>query len=97
VTSVCVNHMATSRHFPSTGADVVSKSDTSPPTLAELLRELATELATLLRQELTLARTEVSQSLTLLFSSLGALVTGFAILYAGFCWCSRPLYSVSPR
>jgi len=62
----------------------VTKSDTSPPTPAELLRELATELATLLRQELTLARTELSQSLTLLSSSLGALVTGFALLYAGF-------------
>ena len=72
------------RIFPGTGADVVSKSDNSPPTLAELLRELATELATLLRQELTLARTELSHSLTLLFSSLGALVTGFAMLYAGF-------------
>jgi hypothetical protein len=62
----------------------VSKPDTSPPTLAGLLRELTTELATLLRQELTLARNEVSQSLTLLLTSLGALVTGFAVLYAGF-------------
>src|SRR5258708_4447473 len=70
--------------FSGTGADVVSKSDTSPPTLADLLRELATELATLLRQELTLPRTEVSQSLAQFLSSLGALVTGFALLYAGF-------------
>jgi hypothetical protein len=81
---VCVKHLATASHFPWPDANVVSKSDTSPPTLAELLRELATELATLLRQELTLARIEVSQSLTVLFSSLGALVTGFAMLYAGF-------------
>jgi uncharacterized membrane protein YqjE len=70
--------------FPDTGGNVVSKSDNSPPTLAELLRELATELTTLLRQELTLARIEVSHSFIRLFSSLGALVTGFAMLYAGF-------------
>jgi hypothetical protein len=76
-------HLATAWHFPGTGAEVMSKSDTSLPTLTELLRELATELATLLRQELTLARTEISHSLTRLFSSLGALLTGCALLYAG--------------
>ena len=53
----------------------------SAQTLSGLFHQLTTQLATLLRQELTLAGTELFQSLTRLLSSLGSLVAGFALLY----------------
>lgn len=53
-------------------------------TVTGLLRQFTTQLATLLRQELTLARLELYQSLTRLLRSGGALVGGIALLYTGF-------------
>ena len=58
-------------------------SDSSSQTVAGLLHQLTTQLATLLRQELTLARTELYQSLARLLSSMGVVVGGIALLYAG--------------
>ena len=53
----------------------------STQTLSGLFHQLTTQLSMLLRQELTLARTELFQSLTRLLGSLGAMLTGFALLY----------------
>ena len=56
----------------------------SSQTVTGLLRQLTTQLSTLLRQELTLARLELYQSLTRLSQSAGAFVSGIALFYAGF-------------
>jgi uncharacterized membrane protein YqjE len=67
-----------SRHAVPPGADRNSE------TVLGLLQRLTGELSTLFRQELALAGAEVSRSLTALLTSLVSVVSGGAVLYAGF-------------
>jgi len=50
--------------------------------IAGLWHQLTTQLATLLRQELTLARTELYQSLLQVLSSVGTVLVGIVLLHA---------------
>jgi hypothetical protein len=52
--------------------------------IADLLRRLMEELATLFRQELTLASAEISGAMSKLSRGLISVATGGAVLYAGF-------------
>lgn len=52
--------------------------------LGELFAELANEMTTLVRQELTLARTELSQKATRMGRDVAFLALGGAVAYAGF-------------
>ena len=70
-------------------ADVVRHADPrgtdrNAETVSGLLRRLTRELSTLFRQELALAGAEISRSLTALLVSLVSVVSGGAVLYAGF-------------
>jgi hypothetical protein len=51
--------------------------------LGELLGELAQDVTTLVRQEVTLAKTEISQKVTRVGMHLGFLAAGGAVAYAG--------------
>lgn len=52
--------------------------------LGELFGELASEVSTLVRQEMELARTEVSQKTSGLGRDAGMIAAGGAVAYAGF-------------
>jgi uncharacterized membrane protein YqjE len=63
---------------------VPGSTDRNSETVLGLLRRLSRELSTLFRQELALASAEISRSLTTLLMSLVSVVSGGAVLYAGF-------------
>jgi Putative Actinobacterial Holin-X, holin superfamily III len=63
---------------------VPQSADRNSETVLGLLRRLSRELSTLFRQELALASAEISRSLTTLLVSLVSVVSGGAVLYAGF-------------
>ncbi|MEX1215982.1 phage holin family protein [Saccharospirillum sp.] len=51
--------------------------------ISELIRDLATDLSTLLRKEIALAKSEVGESVSEAKTSIGALATGVATAMAG--------------
>ncbi|MFL6600377.1 MAG: phage holin family protein [Steroidobacteraceae bacterium] len=63
---------------------VPQSADRNSETVLGLLRRLSRELSTLFRQELALASAEISRSVTALLVSLVSVVSGGAVLYAGF-------------
>jgi Putative Actinobacterial Holin-X, holin superfamily III len=57
---------------------------TSARSLPDLVHQLLTQLTLLMRQELALARIELHKSSLRLASSMGVILWGWALLYAGF-------------
>jgi len=71
------------RDFPTrTGRHVDARPDTE--TILGLLRRLMDELATLFRQEMALAKSELTGALTKLTFALISIISGGAVLFAGF-------------
>lgn len=69
---------------PHPNRDFDQHSGRDSETVTGLLHRLTVELSTLFRQELMLAGAEISRSLTDLFLSLASVISGGAVLYAGF-------------